>query len=275
MRGQKDRSEKTFERPRLLSAHIGYLFTEVRFEERFRLARSAGFDAVEHPDPQLVPASQMRELLDDNGLTFAQMSSGAGGPGEKGLAALPGRQSEFRAGFERALDYAEAIACPLLHPMAGVPDGVETAAARQAYRGNVEFAVEACRGRPVKVLIEAISHAAVPGYFVPTLAEAKLLTGEVITSDEVYFLLDTFHAAASGVDPVEFLSENADRVGHVHIADFPGRHEPGSGAIDFRRLLLALHRCNYDGFIGFEYLPVSTTLSSLGWLQDWRSLAAG
>ena len=255
---------------RSLSAHIGYLFTEVPLEERLCLARTAGFDAVEHPDPQVVPASRMKTLLNTNGLTFAQMSSGSGGPREKGLAALEGRQAEFREDFRRALDYAELIGCPLLHPMAGVAEATRASAAREAYLENLQFAVDMCRSRPVKVLVEAISHAAVPGYFVPTLSEAKLLADEV-EPEQVRFLLDTFHAAASETDLVEFLAKNADRVGHVHIADFPGRHEPGSGTIDFGHFLQALDRFDYRGALGFEYLPASTTLSSLGWLADWKS----
>lgn len=253
---------------RRFSAHIGYLFGEAPLAERFGLARAAGFDAVEHPDPQALPASRLRALLDGNGLGFAQMSSGAGSPGEKGLAALPGREAEFREGFRRALDYAEAIGCPLLHPMAGVAD--QTPAARQAYLGNLRFAVEACRSRPVAVLVEAISHAAVPGYFVPTLPEALRLAEEAAPG-EVKLLVDSFHAAASGTDLAAFLAANAGRVGHVHIADFPGRHEPGSGSIDFGPVLRALDAGEYRGAIGFEYLPSKTTMASLGWLPRWRA----
>jgi len=134
---------------RALSAHIGYLFTELPLEQRPAAAKRAGFDAIEHPLPSSFPAAAMARMLDAEGLIFAQLSTGFGNVtrGEKGLPALPGREAEIRAALDAALDYAEAIECRLVHPMAGVPPiGITPAIAAATYLENLTYSVERCRG---------------------------------------------------------------------------------------------------------------------------------
>ncbi|EYD76539.1 Hydroxypyruvate isomerase [Rubellimicrobium mesophilum DSM 19309] len=255
-----------------LSAHIGYLFTELPLAERLGAARAAGFDAVEHPQPFAVPAAEMRQRLDDLGLSFSQLCAGTGDAtrGEKGIAALPGRDREFLDSLDRSLAYAEAVGCPFVHPMAGVvPAAMDSDQANDTYRRNLDAAVERARGRPVSILIEAIGRTAVPGYHLHRLGQAFALAGEY-GAGEVLVLLDTFHAAANGEDAVALIHAHADRLGHIHIADHPGRHEPGTGAISFAPIFVALERVGYAGAIGFEYIPASTTLAGLGWIVPWR-----
>ncbi len=256
--------------PVRLSAHIGYLFTELPLESRIAAARRAGFDAIEHPNPLSIPARRLRELLDGEGLFFIQMAAGLGDPtrGEKGLAALPGRKAEFRDNLDRVLDYAEAIGCRLVHPMAGVPFGPGSEAA-ETYRENLAFTVDRCRSRPVTVLVEAISEAAVPGYFLSTLDKA-LACADAVAPSDILVRVDTFHAAANGVDAAAFLDAHMARVGHVHIADHPGRHEPGTGHVDFGPLLDRLTARDYRGAVGFEYVPSTAAADSLSWLPRWK-----
>jgi len=244
------------------SAHLGYLFTEVPLDQRLAAAAEAGFEAVEHPAPFAIPASRMRELLDENGLRMAQITSGMGTAGEKGTACLPGREAEFRDGYARALDYAEAIDCPFVHPMAGVGGEDST------YRANVGAAVRLAEGRKPRVLVEAISNAAVPGYHMAHIDE--LLTLAQAMSGQISVLIDTFHATADGHDPAAAILAAAPFLGHVHIADAPGRHEPATGKIDFATVFNTLADLEFKGAIGFEYLPSGP--DHLGWLPTWRDL---
>lgn len=254
---------------RRLSAHLGYLFRELPFGERLEAAVRAGFAAVEHSHPLPLPTAELRRRLDDLGLAVAQLAAGMGDAarGEKGLAALPGREGEARDAFARALDCAESLGCPFVHPMAGVvPADVAPDRAAATFRQAVEAAVERCRDRSVRVLVEAISHAAVPGYHLHRLADAFALARAVPGAS---VLLDSFHAAANGEDAVALVRAHGPHLGHVHVADHPGRHEPGTGAIDFRPLHAALDGAGYAGAVGFEYLPAAATEAGLGWMAAW------
>lgn len=255
-----------------LSAHIGYLYTDLPLADRLTAAARDGFTAVEHPEPWAIPAAEMRTRLADLGLTFSQVTSGMGDPArsEKGLAALPGREDDFRRGFELALDYAVGVGCPFVHPMAGVPKNLETEigalGAGNTYRGNLIWAVDRCNGTGVRVLVEAIT---IPGYYVRTLAFASQLQDQL--TDAFSLLFDTFHAATLGEDPVRWITANPTRIGHVHIADHPGRHEPGTGGLPFDRILSALAAAGYAGAIGFEYIPsTASTSHSAQFLSGWK-----
>lgn len=246
----------------LLSAHLGYLFTELPLEARFDAARRAGFEAVEHPEPFSIPLGRMRELLAASGLRLAQITSGMGKSGEKGLASLAGRESEFRDGYARALDYAEAVDCPFVHAMAGV-DGDEA-----TYRGNIDAAIRLSEGRTPRVLVEAISHAAVPGYHMAHVDDLLALAQS--SAERLRVLIDTFHATADGHDPVTAIRAAGGALGHLHIADHPGRREPGTGSIDFSAVMAVLAEIGFQGAIGFEYLPSGP--HHLNWLPEWREM---
>ena len=243
---------------RSLSAHIGYLFADRRLEERFAAARAAGFDAVEHPAPFELSPERARALLDALGLTLAQISSGTGGPGEKGLASLPGREQAFRDGYARALDWAEAAGCPLVHAMAGVQGDPAT------YRRNLDAALRLCEGRRPRLLVEAISAAAVPGYHMAHISDLLKLAQDL---PGVRLLVDSFHAATDGHDPAAAIRAAREALGHVHIADHPGRGQPGTGALNFAGIVAALDETGYAGAIGFEYVPDGA--DHLTWLPTW------
>lgn len=252
-----------------LSAHIGYLYAALPLSRRLAAAARDGFSAVEHPGPYDIPASEMRARLDDLGLAFTQITSGMGGAGEKGLACLKGRESEFRAGFDRALDYAQAIGCTYLHPMAGVVTGGWLDAG-EVYRANLGWALERCEGTGVRLLVEAIT---IPGYYMGTLASAAELQDAFAGRFDLLF--DSYHAAVLGEDPASWVATNAPRIGHVHIADHPGRHEPGTGTVDFPALLSALSGAGYRGAIGFEYIPSIPMAESTRFLSCWKRLLPG
>jgi hydroxypyruvate isomerase len=259
-----------------LSAHIGYLYGDLPLRDRVRAAAKDGFTAIEHPQPHAIPAAEMRQLLADEGLVFAQVAAGIGDAkaGEKGLAALPGRQQDFREAFLEMLDYAVAVGIPLIHPMAGVPSSDRAAdLVADTYFANIDFAVSESEKAGVGVLVEGISHQAVPGYYMHKLSQALALSRSY-HAGAVQVLLDSFHAAANGEDALAAVASHASRIGHVHIADFPGRHEPGTGNLDLAGLLEAIKNAGFRGAVGFEYIPHSTTQAGLTWLADWRRRVA-
>lgn len=252
-----------------LSAHIGYLFTERALHERIGAAARSGFSAVEHPDPTLLPAAQWVGLLGEAELSFTQMSSGTGGGTYKGLACVPGMEARFMEMWLRSIDFAEEIGARYLHPMAGIADPSESQLAQTTYLKNIESAVKSAEGRAPTVLIEAISHQTVPGYLMSSLACIDELLSDF--ASDVHILIDTYHAAVNEEDPVQFMSAKRFTVGHVHVADSPGRHEPGTGALNFDRLLDKLLANSFDGAIGFEYIPETDTENGLGWLKEWQA----
>lgn len=242
------------------SAHIGYLFAEMPLAQRVAAAAKAGFEAVEHPAPYDIPAPEMAALLRDNGVVMAQMTSGLGGAGEKGLASLPGRETEFREGYARGLDYAETVDCPVLHAMAGIGGD------RATYLRNLDVAQRLCEGRGVDLLIEAICPDAVPGYHLCHIDDMLALA----QARGLRVLVDSYHAAMDARDPAEAIRRAGPSLGHVHIADCPGRHQPGSGVLDFPALLTAVQAVGFSGAVGFEYLPRGA--DHLGWLPEWQAL---
>ncbi len=257
------------------SAHIGYLFTELPLFERIAAAAEAGFTAIEHPQPFAIPAAEMRAELARCRLAFSQMAAAFGDAsrGEKGLTAIPGREADFREQFDRALAYAIAVDCPFVHPMAGVPSTTDIVAITETYQSNLSYAVERTVGTPVKVLIEAISEAAVPGYAMSTLEQAAKVQ-DLFGPGNIALLVDTYHACANGTELGSWIAANHYRIGHIHIADHPGRHEPGSGVVDFEALLGVLQSYEFAGAIGFEYIPSKSTIDSAAFLPRWKQFMA-
>jgi len=257
------------------SAHIGYLFTDKPMAERITSAARGGFKAVEHPAPYFVPAAEMARWLRSAGTRYVQLGlySGDASKGEKGLGIFPDRRTEFRESVTEALDYAEAIGAPMVHAMAGIiPAAQRTQHHWDCYIENLAFAATKARPRGIKIIVEAMSAAAVPEYFIGTPDQASHAIGET-GEDNIGLLLDVFHTSAAGLSVEYEIAKHAALLAHVHIADFPGRHEPGSATVDFEKMERALREASYDGFLGCEYSPVGSTESGLGWLHR-RSLAS-
>lgn len=255
-----------------LSAHIGYLFNEFPLVARIAAAAKAGFTAIEHPQPFSIPKADMRAALLENGLSFSQVAAGTGDPakGEKGLAALPGRSLDFQRSFDVALEYAIAIGAPYIQPMAGIATNSSAEEAFEVYLDNIQYAVEQTSGTNVKVLIEAISQQAIPAYAISTLEQACKVQN-IFGPGNLSLLVDTFHAAADGIVIEHWIPQHIHRIGHIHMADYPGRHEPGTGFIDFDTILKILAEHQYREAIGFEYIPSISTAQSLAFLPGWKS----
>jgi hydroxypyruvate isomerase len=259
------------------SAHIGYLFTDRPMAERIASATRCGFQAVEHPSPYAVPAEEMSAWLDSAGAQYVQLGlySGDASKGEKGLGIFPERRDEFRRSVTEALDYAEAVGASMVHAMAGIVPPAQRAQHHwDCYVENLAFAATEARPRGIKVIVEAMSETAVPDYFIATPDQAA---GVIAAAGEenVGLLLDIFHTANAGLNVEHEITKHAALLAHVHIADYPGRHEPGSATLDFEKAELALQKANYDGFLGCEYSPIGSTEAGLGWLHRKTLASSG
>ena len=251
------------------SAHLGYLFTDTPLADRVAAAARCGFAGVEHPAPYAVPATDMAEWVRSAGVRYVQLGlrSGNASKGEKGLGIFPERRDEFRASVTEALDYAEAVGASMVHAMAGILPPAQRAQDHwDCYVENLAFAATEARPRGIKVIVEPMSQGAVPDYFIGTPDHAARAIAEA-GDENLGLLLDVFHTVSTGLDVEEEIAKHAALLAHVHIADHPGRHEPGSATVDFDDLELALQRANYDGFLGCEYSPVAATEAGLGWLH--------
>jgi hydroxypyruvate isomerase len=252
------------------SANLTMLFGEVPLLERFAAARRAGFLAVELVSPYEHPAAEVAAAARDAGVEVVLFNLPAGdwARGDRGTACDPARGEEFRAGVARALEYARALACPRLHAMAGVrPPGVPEERLRATYVERLRFAADALAAEGRTLLVEGINGRDMPGYYLQTSAQALSLMDE-IAAPNLRYQLDAYHARTMGEDPAELLLAHHARIGHVQIADVPGRHEPGTGTIDWRALFRLLDRLGYRGFVGCEYRPLGTTEAGLGWMKE-------
>lgn len=253
------------------AANLSFLFTDAPFPARFARAAAAGFAGVEYLFPYDWPAADIAGWLRAAGVeqVLFNLPPGDWAAGERGLACLPQRRAEFAAGVETALAYAEALGCRLVHCMAGLrPAGIAEAELRATYVANLRHAAERFAGIGATVLIEPInSRIDMPGYWLDDVAKAFSLCAEVDRSN-VGVQLDLYHAQIIQGDLARTLSDNLSRIGHVQIADNPGRHEPGSGEIHYPFLFALLDRLGYPGWVGCEYKPLAGSEEGLSWMRQ-------
>ena len=258
------------------SANLSFLFAEVPFPGRFERAAGAGFDGVEFMSPYEYSPVEVAGWAKDAGVEVVLFNLPAGdwAAGERGLACLPGGEAEFRASVEQALEYAEALACRRLHCLSGLrPENDDDASLRARYIANLRHAADRFAGIGAQVLIEPInSRIDMPGYWLDSLAGAFTLRDE-IDRPNVAVQFDVYHAAIIGGDPLPWLDAHLADIGHIQVADHPGRHEPGTGRIDFPAFFAFLEKSGYQGWIGCEYRPSQRTESGLGWLHPYRRSA--
>jgi len=252
-----------------LAANLSMMFNEVAFLDRFAAAAAAGFRGVEFlfpyaDEPQVVAEKLRAASLE---LALFNLPPGNWNAGERGIAALPGREAEFAAGVERALTYARELSCPTVHAMAGcAADDDERAIA--TYVANVRAAADAFADAGRRVVLEPINRRDMPGYFLHTTTQAAALIAR-IDRPNVALQLDLYHAQISEGDLERRIRALFPLVGHVQIAGNPARHEPDAGEVNYRHLLDVLDALGYRGWIGCEYRPAAGTVAGLGWAQPY------
>ena len=252
-----------------LAANLSTLFNEVPLLDRFAAAANAGFAAVELQFPYEYAADELRARLRASGLALVlhNLPPGDWSKGERGIACHPDRVDEFRAGVERAIEYATALACPRLNCLAGIaPAGVPAEMQRATLVANLRFAAAKLKDAGIRLLIEAINVHDVPGFTLNRSRQALELIDEV-GSDNLYFQYDIYHMQRMEGELAHTIRANLAKIAHVQLADNPGRNEPGTGEINYRFLFGWLDAIGYDGWVGCEYRPKTTTEDGL----DWRA----
>ena len=253
------------------AANLTMMFNEVDFLDRFAAAGAAGFTGVEYLFPYAFEADELAARLKDNGLVqvLHNLPAGDWDAGDRGIGALPGRESEFREGVEKAIEYARALDCPLLHAMAGLmPDGADGQKYRETYVENLRLAAEACAGNGIRLVIEAINTRDIPGLYLHNTRQAADIVAET-GSDNLFIQYDIYHMQVMEGDLAPTIEAFLGQIPHMQLADTPGRHEPGTGEINYPFLFGHIDRIGYDGWIGCEYKPADRTEDGLGWLKSY------
>ncbi len=250
------------------AANLTMLFNEVPFLDRFEAAASAGFKGVEFLFPYEWPAEVLAERLARHGLVqvLHNLPPGDWAAGERGIACHPARRSEFQDGVGRAIEYAAALGCPQLNCLAGIaPASEDPQRLWQTFADNLRHAAAELKKAGLRLLIEPINHFDIPGFLLTHTAQAAVLLEEV-GADNLYIQYDIYHAQRMEGELAATIARHLPRIAHMQLADNPGRHEPGSGEINFPFLFGEIDRLGYDGWIGCEYRPAGDTWAGLGWL---------
>ncbi len=252
-------------------ANLSMLYGEHAFLDRFAAAAADGFTGVEYLFPYAFAAEDLVERLRANGLTqvLHNLPAGDWEAGERGIACLPDRVSEFQDGVGKAIDYATALGCTQVNCLAGIaPDGEPSDRLAQTFVDNLRFAARRLADAGIKLLIEPINTLDIPGFFLTGTDQATALIDQAGTSN-IYVQYDAYHMQIMEGDLARTIETNLTRIAHVQVADNPGRHEPGSGEINYPFLFAHLDRVGYRGWVGCEYKPAGATTDGLGWLVPY------
>ena len=251
------------------AANLTMLFTEHAFLDRFEAAAKAGFKAVEFLFPYAWTAEEIKQRLDANGLTLVlhNLPAGDWDAGERGIACHPDRVSEFRDGVGKAIAYAKVLGVGQLNCLVGkAPAGVPEDLLRQTLIENLRFAAAELQKAGLRLLIEPINTFDIPDFYLSRTVQAIEILDEV-GADNAFVQYDIYHAQRMEGELANTAQKHLARIGHVQLADNPGRNEPGTGEINYAFLFTHLDRIGYDGWIGCEYKPTATTEAGLGWIK--------
>ena len=254
------------------SANLTIQFNEVGFLDRFDRARQAGFTAVEYMFPYDWPKEQLAELLAANRLSqvLHNLPAGDWEAGERGIACLPGRETEFQNGVGRAIEYAKALKCPAINCLVGLtPQDADTDTVQRTLVDNLKFAAQALAEEGIRFLVEALNDRDIPGFHLVHTQDVLDLM-DAVGHPNIKMQYDIYHMQRMEGELTATIRQHMERIGHIQLADNPGRHEPGTGEINYPNLLRAIDDAGYTGWIGCEYKPAGTTEEGLGWMDEYQ-----
>jgi hydroxypyruvate isomerase len=252
------------------AANLTMLFNEHAFLDRFEAAAKAGFKAVEFLFPYAYPVAELQRRLRDHGLKLVlhNLPAGDWDAGDRGMACHPDRVDEFRAGVAKGIEYGTALGVPHLNCLAGkAPAGVDETTLRRTFVDNLRYAATELKKAKLKLLIEPINRFDIPGFYLNYTAQALSILDEV-GADNAFVQYDIYHAQRMEGELANTMSAQLARIGHIQLADNPGRNEPGSGEINYAFLFAHLDRIGYKGWVGCEYKPAARTEEGLGWMKQ-------
>jgi hydroxypyruvate isomerase len=256
------------------ACNISLLFTELDVPERFEAAANAGFKAVEYLFPYDLDVTMLQEQLAAHDLKLILCNAPPGNlsAGERGFAAIPGREGDFNASLDQALSFASHFSCPSVHVMAGItPDGATAKDCRNTFIQNLKRSASRAAEKKVTLLIEPLNNLDVPGYFLHYADEAARII-EDVNETNVRLQLDFYHAQMMRGHLADHIYRYLPITGHIQIAGVPGRHEPNIGEINYPYLFALLDNFGYENWIGCEYFPSGDTLAGLHWFHPYRAL---
>jgi 2-dehydrotetronate isomerase len=254
------------------AANLSWLYQELPFLDRFEAAARSGFKAVEFLFPYQFSPAEISNRLRATGLTAVlfNLPPGDFAKGDRGIAALPGREKEFRDSVQRALDYARILAVPRVHVMAGIAQGIEPERARATFLSNLEFALG--QTADLNLLIEPINNRDFPGYYLTTIEQAAAVLA-ALKHSRLKIQLDWYHAQIMGGDLGRRTERFFGDIGHIQVAGVPNRGEPDRGEVNFSYLFKLVDKLGYDGWIGCEYKPAGKTEDGLDWMRPFDALS--
>jgi hydroxypyruvate isomerase len=260
---------------RRIGANISMLFLEAPLTERFARAAAAGFGAVEMQfDYADTPAAELARAKSDAGVEVALLNVRMGNPGEPFLSGVPGAQARFKDSVALAQEYCAALACPKVNVLPPTRiEGVSRETQLGVYLENLAYAAEAMAAVGVRVVAEPVNTVDRPQMLVARVEEMVPIL-DAVGHANLAVQFDIYHVAMMGDPPAETFERWKARVGHIQFADAPGRHEPGTGSIDFAAVLAAIDASGYDGWINGEYVPSGATEAGLGYLAGFARRAA-
>lgn len=253
------------------AANLTLLYNEHDFMERFSAAAQAGFSGVEYLFPYDFDKNRLAEQLQKHKLSqvLHNLPAGDWPGGERGIACHPARVGEFQDGVGQAIEFATTLGCNQLNCLAGItPAGVAPDRLRATFVSNLKFAAQKLKQSGIKLLIEAINTRDIPGFYLNRTQQALDLIAEV-GSDNLFLQYDIYHMQVMEGDLAMTIEKNLKLIPHMQLADNPGRHEPGTGEINYPFLFNHIDRLGYTGWIGCEYKPATTTDAGLSWISRY------
>ena len=254
-----------------LCANLSLLYTELDFMDRFAAAAKSGFKGVEYLFPYAYPKEQLAEALERNKLVqvLHNMPAGDWAKGDRGIACNPARVSEFQEGVGKAIEYATTLGCKQLNCLAGLaPQGVAPDKLRATFVANLKFAAEKTKAAGIRLVTEPVNNRDIPGFYLNRSQQALEIMDEV-GSDNLWLQYDIYHMQVMEGNLAKTIETNLARINHMQLADNPGRHEPGTGEINYPFLFDWIDRIGYPGWIGCEYNPKAGTVEGLGWAKPY------
>ena len=253
------------------AANLTMLFNEKPFLDRFEAAAKAGFKNIEFLFPYPYEPKELAERLQKYNLkqVLFNLPAGDWDKGDRGLASLPGRMNEFREGVGKAIEYAKALKCKQVNCLAGVlrPDD-DQGQARAMLVQNLKYAAEQLKLNGIRLLIEPVNTNDIPGFFLHRSSQAKSII-DTVGSDNLFLQYDIYHMQVMEGNLINTIEQNLGIIKHIQFADNPGRHEPGTGEINYPYIFHRLHELGYDGYVSAEYKPLATTEVGLGWVKPF------